>query len=450
METKVEQKQMHLNLFVMNTGHHEASWRHPRTEPRRVTELGYYKELARWSERGKLDSLFLADGYGLPPTIRYKVLPGLEPFTLLSALVGVTERIGLIGTASTTYNDPFHIARKFASLDHISEGRAGWNIVTSISEAGAFNFGNKPLPAHSDRYRQADEFVEAVTGLWDTWEDDAIVVDRESGVYADTDKIHPLDHHGEWFDVRGPLNVPRSPQGYPLLVQAGSSEEGKEFAARTAEAVFTAQNTLEDGRTFYRDLKSRMAKYGRSPEELKVLPGFLPIIGATEDEAREKEARLNELTIPEFGLRRLSGLFKIDFSRYALDDPFPLNDLPGFTAIEGNRSRFQLVEGIARREGLTIRQLIMRTAASRGHASCVGTPKQIADMMEAWFTGGAADGFNLMPAYLPDGLREFVEQVVPLLQQRGLFRKEYTGTTLRDHYGLPRRERGMKPGYALT
>jgi FMN-dependent oxidoreductase (nitrilotriacetate monooxygenase family) len=431
-------KQMHINLFILNTGHHEASWRHPDTQPELVTDVRYYQRLAQIAEQGKLDSLFLADAYGLPPTIRYKVLQGLEPFTLLSALAMSTERIGLIGTASTTYNEPFHIARKFASLDHISEGRAGWNIVTSTGNTTAFNFRDEGLPEHAERYRRAEEFLDVVEGLWDSWDDDALVIDKASGIYADPAKISEINHKGQYFAVRGPLNIPRPPQGHPLLVQAGASDTGKEFAAKVAEAVFTAQNTLQDGQGFYADLKGRMAKYGRHHDEMAILPGFCPIIGETEREAKEKEEELHELTQTEYGLYRLSNLFKFDLSAYPIDGPLPYDELPLTEDINSQKGRHQMYVEMARREGLSIRQLMMRTASSRGHFSFAGTPVQIADVMEQWFRNGAADGFNLMPPYLPAGLEQFVASVIPELQNRGLFRTEYTGTTLRDHYGLKR------------
>ena len=431
-------RHMHLNLFLMNTGHHEASWRHPGTAPRRITELDYYRELGAIAERGKLDSLFLADTYVLPATVRHKVLHGLEPFTLLSAIAAVTTKIGLIGTASTTFNDPFHIARKFASLDHLSGGRAGWNIVTTASEGAAYNFGDQPLMDHAARYRRADEFVGVVQALWDCWEEEALAADKDSGIYADMEKIRRIDHRGEHFAVRGPLNMPRTPQGQPVLVQAGSSEDGMSFAAKFAEAVFTAQSTFESGQAFYREMKSRMGWYGRSPEELRILPGFFTVVGDTAAEAREKERELDELTIPAYGLQRLSTLFKVDLTDYPLDAPVPLELLPAHSAINGNRGRYELIENMARKEKLTIRQLIMRTAGSRGHAACTGTPVQIADELERWFAGGAADGFNLMPSHMPGGLSDFVDKVIPELQNRGLFRTAYEGNTLRDHYGLSR------------
>lgn len=431
-------RQMNLNVFVMNTGHHEASWRREDTQPDQVTSIRYFTKLAKIAEEAKFDSLFLADVLAAGKQVKYGGGNlGLEPFTLLSALAAVTERIGLIGTVSTTYNEPFHVARKFASLDHISNGRAGWNIVTSGSDLEANNFNLESHPEHSKRYERAEEFLEVTKGLWDSFEDDAIVLDRSSGIYSDRDKVHELNHSGPFFPkVKGPLNVPRSPQGYPVLVQAGSSEAGKEFAARYAEAIFTAQQTLEEGQQFYSDVKSRMLKYGRRPEELKILPGISAIIGQTVAEAKDKELELNELTAPEYGLTQLSNMLNVNLFKYPLDGPLP--ELPNVESINGNKSRFKLVRDLAKRENLTIRQLIHRLAGARGHRTFAGTAVQVADQLEEWFTKGAADGFNVMPPYFPGGLEDFAKYVVPELQNRGLFRTEYSGRTLREHYGLDR------------
>ncbi|TXS33584.1 LLM class flavin-dependent oxidoreductase [Streptomyces sp. ms191] len=434
--TATSPRRLHLNAFLMNAGHHDAAWRHPRTQPERVTELAYFQQLARTAERGLLDSVFLADGLALWGNARYNALGGFEPLTLLSALAAVTEHVGLIATVSTTFNEPFHTARWFASLDHISGGRAGWNIVTSGTVNEARNFGRDEHLEHRLRYERAREFVDVTTKLWDSWEDDAILLDRERGIYADTDRVREINHRGEHFGVRGPLNVPRSPQGHPLLVQAGSSEDGKEFAARYAEAVFTAQQTLADGQDFYKDLKSRLAAHGRGEDQLLVLPGIAPVIGSTEAEARALEQELTELQIPEYGLAQLSGMLGTDLTGLPLDGPLP--ELPEERDINGNKSRFTLVAELARRDGLTVRQLIARLGGGRGHRVFAGTPEQIADELEEWFTQGAADGFNIMPPHLPGGLEDFVDQVVPILQRRGLFRTEYTGRTLREHYGLAR------------
>ncbi|MFG2331044.1 LLM class flavin-dependent oxidoreductase [Streptomyces sp. NPDC048604] len=434
--TATSPRRLHLNAFLMNAGHHDAAWRHPLTQPERVTDLRYFQQLAQTAERGLLDSVFLADGLALWGNARYNALGGFEPLTLLSALAAVTERVGLIATVSTTFSEPFHTARKFASLDHISGGRAGWNIVTSGTVNEARNFGRDEHLEHRLRYERAREFVEVATKLWDSWDDDAILLDREGGVYADTDRVRAIDHRGEHFGVQGPLNVPRSPQGHPLLVQAGSSEDGKEFAAQYAEAVFTAQQTLADGQAFYKDLKSRLARHGRSEDQLLVLPGIAPVIGSTEAEARALEQELTELQIPEYGLAQLSGMLGTDLTGLPLDGPLP--ELPEERDINGNKSRFTLVAELARRDGLTVRQLIARLGAGRGHRVFAGTPEQIADELQEWFTHGAADGFNIMPPLLPSGLADFVDQVVPILQYRGLFRTEYNGRTLREHYGLAR------------
>jgi N-acetyl-S-(2-succino)cysteine monooxygenase len=429
-------RQLHLNVFIMNAGHHEAAWRHKQTEPQNITDIRYFQRLAQIAERAKFDSLFLADGLAVSKNIKHGAFVGLEPFTLLSALAAVTEHIGLIGTVSTTYNEPFHVARKFASLDHISKGRAGWNIVTSGGENEAKNFSKDSHLEHSKRYDRAREFLEVTTGLWDSWEDEAIVIDRDSGTLADPSKVHEINHVGDTFKVRGPLNIPRSPQGYPVLVQAGSSEDGKEFAAQYAEAIFTAQQTLGEAQQFYSDVKARLAKYGRLPEQLLILPGICPIIGSTESEAKEREQELNELTVPEYGLNQLSTMVGVDLFTYPLDGPLP--ELPNLKDINGNKSRFQLVVDLANREQLTIRQLLHRLAGGRGHRTFAGTAIQIADQLEEWFLNGASDGFNVMPPYLPGGLEEFAELVVPELQRRGLFRTEYSDTTLRGHFGLSR------------
>jgi N-acetyl-S-(2-succino)cysteine monooxygenase len=430
-------RHLHLNAFLMHVGHHEAAWRHPRTAPQAAGSVQHYIELARIAERGKLDSIFFADGLALWNNVRHNFSGRFEPLTLLSAISVATERIGLIATASTTYNEPFHLARKFASLDHLSGGRAGWNIVTSGTEAEAHNFNRDSHPEHGKRYERAAEFLDVAIKLWDSWQDDALRLDKDSGVYADDERIHAIEHRGEHFSVRGPLNVPRPPQGHPLLVQAGSSEDGKEFAARYAEAVFTAQQTLADGQAFYSDLKGRLARFGRHPDSIKILPGISPIIGATEAEAKQLEDELNGLIVPEYGLNQLSKMVGTNLFDYPLDGPLP-DDLPTEDQINGNKSRFTLVVGLARRENLTIRQLLAKLAGGRGHRVFAGTPEQIADQIEEWFTQGAADGFNVMPPYLPGALADFVDHVVPILQRRGLFRTDYTGHTLRDHYGLAR------------
>jgi FMN-dependent oxidoreductase (nitrilotriacetate monooxygenase family) len=432
-----EKRKLHLNAFLMSVGHHEASWRLPESDPYAGWSVKHYQELARIAERGRLDSLFLADSPVQQGDPGRRPTGKLEPTVLLTALAGVTSRIGLIATASTSYNEPYNLARRFSSLDHVSDGRAGWNIVTTAGADAARNFGLDDVPLHSERYERAAEFVEVATKLWDSWADDAIVADKEAGVHADAAKVRPINHRGRYFRVDGPLNVPRSPQGYPLLVQAGSSEDGKQFAARFAEAVFTAQQTLGEAQDFYRDLKQRAAALGRDPDGVKILPGIVPVIGDTPAEARELDAGLERLISPEYAKRQLAERFHLDPRDLDLDEPLPAN-LPAEDEIEGAKSRYTLIVDLARRENLTVRQLIGRLGGGRGHRTFAGTPVQVADTIEEWFDSGAADGFNIMPAVLPSGLAAFVEKVVPILQERGRFRTEYTGTTLRDHYGLTR------------
>ncbi|WP_424768213.1 LLM class flavin-dependent oxidoreductase [Paenibacillus sp. sgz302251] len=430
-------RQMHLNLFIQGIGHHEAAWRHPNTDPANMLDIDYYQKLAKQAEEAKFDSIFIADGLAINPNIEFGPFNNFyEPFTLLAAIAGVTERIGLIGTASTTYEEPYHIARKFASLDHVSKGRAGWNIVTTGNEMSANNFGLETHVEHSKRYIRATEFVEVTTKLWDSWEDDALVADRKAGIFTDSSKIREINHTGNLFKVRGPIDIPRPPQGYPVLVQAGSSEDGKEFAARFAEAIYTAQDNLVDAQRFYRDVKERMSKFGRQPEQLKVLPGLAPIIGSTEEEAREKFQELNELVVPQYGLHALSKYVNVDLFTYALDGPLP--EMPSMESINGGKSRFKVLIDLAQRENYTIRQLLHAIAFGRGHDTFAGTPEQIADHMEEWFSNEGCDGFNFLPPHLPVDLSEFAKHVVPILQKRGLFRTEYTGHTLRDHYGLSR------------
>jgi len=428
---------VHFNLFMMDTGHHEASWRLPGGYPLANLDIEYFERMARRAESVAFDSVFLADMPVLQGESPRRPAGRIEPLTLLTAVARATRRIGLIATASTSYNDPYNLARRFASLDHVSGGRAGWNIVTTAGDDAARNFGLGAQPSHAQRYQRADEFVEVARKLWDSWEDDAVVADPERGVWADGDKIHVIDHHGPFFQVRGPLNLARSPQGRPLLVQAGSSRDGRDFAARHAEAVFTAQQTLEEGQAFYADLKRRAALAGRDPGGVKILPGLVPVIGSTEAEARELDAQLGRLILAEQARDRLARQFGLDPAQLPLDEPLP-DDLPAEDEIEGAKSRYTLIVELARRDRLTVRELIGRLGGGRGHRTMAGTPEQIADTIEHWGTHGAADGFNIMPAVLPSGFELFAEHVVPILRQRGLIRPEYAGTTLREHYGLPR------------
>lgn len=406
-----------------------------------MMSFDFYKRLAHTAERGKFDMIFLADGLtvGWGPgeeLISHAVSTRFEPLTVLSALATVTEHIGLTATLSSTYDEPFHVARRFASLDHLSHGRAGWNVVTTGNEDAAFNFSKDQHLQHELRYDRAREFLGVVKGLWDSWEDDALVVDKASGLFAHKERVHTLNHTGPWFSVRGPLNIARPPQGHPVIIQAGSSEDGRDFAAQTAEVIFTAWQTLGEAQAFYGDVKRRATTNGRVAEDLKIMPGIFPIIGHTQAEADEKKALLAELIPPPVGVGLLSRLIGFDLTDYDLDGPLP--ELPSVDTINGQKSRHTLLKDLAMREGLTVRQLYQRIAGARGHREIAGTPVMIADQMEEWFVNGAADGFNIMPPYLPAGLDDFVDLVIPELQRRGLFRTAYTGRTLREHLGLPR------------
>jgi N-acetyl-S-(2-succino)cysteine monooxygenase len=432
---------MHLGAMLYPTGYHVAAWRDPGVPPRAGIDFAHLSSLARVAERGKFDFVFLADslavrGRDLPALSRTAIryIGQFDPLTLLSALAVVTERIGLVGSASTTYNEPYHLARKFASIDHLSGGRAGWNLVTSQNEDEAFNFGLDAHPPHAERYSRAAEFTDVLTGLWNSWEDDAFVNDKASGLFFDPDKVHVLDHRGEHFSVRGPLNVPRPPQGYPVLVQSGSSDAGKALAARMAEVVFTAQPTLEEAQAFYADVKARVASAGRDPSQVKVLVGAFPYVGRTREDAEALRARLSALIDPVVAYSLLATQLGSDVSGYPLDGPVP-QDLPETNL---GKSRRALLLEMARRERMSIRQLCEFVAASRGHWTLCGGPTEIADQMQAWVAAGAADGFIVMPPTLPQGLTAFVDHVVPELQRRGAFRREYAGATLREHFGLTR------------
>ncbi|MGQ4599872.1 NtaA/DmoA family FMN-dependent monooxygenase [Nocardia sp. R6R-6] len=432
-------RQLSLNAFIYPSGHHEAAWRHPWSSPERIHDVGYYQEIGRTAEAAKLDAVFFADGPALRTEVKHNAAAGLEPITLLTAIATATTHLGLIATASTTYYEPYNLARLFSTLDHISGGRAGWNIVTTGTDVAAANFGLDKHPEHAERYARAREFVDAVLALWDSWEDDAIVLDRASGVYADPDKIHRIDFEGEHLRVRGPFNAPRTPQGYPVLVQAGSSNDGRAFAGKYAEAIFTAHQRLSDAQAFYADIKARAHSFGRDREHVKILPGISPFIADTEAAAKKLEREFNELTVPEYGLNQLEGIVGISLRHLPLDEPIPVELFSDAGDVTDNvQSRLQVVAGIVQRERPTVRGLLHRLAGARGHRVFAGTPEQVADTIEEWFRNGAADGFNVMPPYYPGGLEVFAETVVPILQERGLFRTEYTGTTLRDHFGLPR------------
>ena len=430
---------MHINLFIQGRGHHEAAWRHPKSSPLPLTEIGYIVDLAQKAEAGFFDSIFLADVLGLWNDVESAPFNWLEPITSLAALAMATSRIGLIATCSTTYTEPYNLARQFASLDHISRGRVGWNIVTTWSPQAGANFGHIGQVDHADRYERAEEFMTVVRSLWDSWADGAVLDDREGGRYADRTRVRAIDHKGPHFPVLGPLNMPRSPQGRPVFVQAGSSDTGKKFAARHAEAVFTAHLEKATARAFYADLKALVSTEGRDPGHVLILPGFSPIIGSTEAEAQRYADELNELSDPEVGRNRLSQRFGgFDFSRLALDKQLSPDDFPDPSRNEASRSRTEAVVALVAKERPTFKQLLAKLAGARGHFTVAGPPEKIADTMQDWFETAAADGFNLMPPVLPHQLDLFIAEVVPLLRKRGLFRDAYEGETLRSHFGLLR------------
>jgi FMN-dependent oxidoreductase (nitrilotriacetate monooxygenase family) len=439
-------RRMHLNLFIQSRGHHEAAWRHPKSSKLPLTDINYTVEMAQKAEAGLFDSIFLADVLGLWNDVTTTPFNWLEPITTLAALAMSTKRIGLIATASTTYTEPYNLARQFCSLDHISRGRIGWNIVTTWSPQAGSNFGGIGQVTHADRYERAEEYMSVVKGLWDSWTDDAVLDDRTTGRYADARRVQPVNHKGPHYQVAGPLNVPRSPQGRPVFVQAGSSDTGRKFAARHAEAVFTAHLEKSTAKAFYADLKSLVGEFGRKPNDVLILPGFSPIIGSTEAEARRFSDELNELSDPEVGRNRLSLRFGgHDFSHLPLDRPLTAADFPDPSANESSRSRTEVIVGYVREQRPTLRQLLAKLAGARGHFTFEGTPEQVANLMQEWLDEGVADGFNLMPPVLPEMLDVFIAEVVPILQKRGLFRSAYAGETLRSHFGLSRPDVRTKP-----
>ncbi|KAF1020741.1 MAG: Nitrilotriacetate monooxygenase component A [Paracidovorax wautersii] len=430
-------RQLKLGAFMRPVSIHTGAWRYPgawRDANFNFTRLKY---LIQRLEQAKFDAFFMADHLAvlnmpMAALRRSHTVTSFEPFTLLSALSQATSRIGLVATASTTFDEPYHIARRFASLDHISEGRAGWNIVTTSNPDAALNFGRDEHAPHDARYARAREFYDVVTGLWDSWADDAFVRDAEGGDFFDPARLHVLNHRGEHLSVRGPLNIARPVQGWPVIVQAGASEPGKQLAAETAEMVFTAVNNLPDGQRFYADVKGRMAAIGRNPDHLKILPGAFVVLGETDDEARATRARLDSLVHMDSAIAALSIALGHDASGFELDAPLP--EVPPSNQSKSGRER--TIE-LARRENLTVRQLAQRLGGYGGLAF-VGSPTTVADEMERWLKEEGSDGFNVMFPWLPGGLDIFVERLVPELQRRGIFRREYEGTTLRDHLGLPR------------
>jgi FMN-dependent oxidoreductase (nitrilotriacetate monooxygenase family) len=431
-------RQIKLGAFLPGGGQHIASWRHPDQPADGAVNLAFHIELAQAAERGLFDAYFLADGlavaFGGGIEGGNARVVGFEPVTLFSALAPLTKHIGFIATSSTTYEEPYSVARKFASLDLISGGRAGWNVVTTATEAAARNFNLEQQQPHAARYRRAAEHVDVVKKLWESFEDDAFIRDRESGIYFDVNKVHRTNHRGEHFQVEGPLNVPRSPQGHPVIVQAGQSDDGRGLAATTAEVIFTAHQKLETAQEFYRDIKTRARGVGRDPSHVLIMPGVSPFVGRTEAEAREKYERLTSLIIEEEGLALINALTggELDLTGCDLDGP-----LPPVPPTEGMKSRQELIRRIADENNFSIRQLYQWIASARGHFTIVGSAVQVADTLQEWFENEGADGFNILPPWLPTGLNDFVELVIPELQRRGLYRTAYEGKTLRENLGLP-------------
>ena len=431
-------RQLHLNLFLMTRGHHEGAWRHPGANRKALTDLELYVDAARIAEAAKFDAVFLADGLVGPDNGQMASSGQLEPLLLLAALAQHTERIGLIGTASTTYSLPYTLARQFATLDHLSKGRAGWNIVTSWLPRAGENYGLQENVEHAERYRIADEFVAAVDALWRSFPGGAVVDDAESGQFLDIGQVRPVNYAGTHIRTRGPLNVPGSPQGRPVLVQAGQSETGRAFAAQWAEAIFTAHDSKESAQGFYADIKGQAKALGRRAEGIVILPGISAAIGSTEYEARQVWEELDSLTSIDVGLGRLSARFGgHDFSSLPLDRRLTRDDFPDPALVEASRSRAIGYVETTLRDGLTLRQLLKRLAGARGHLAIAGTPEQVADTIEDWFRTGAADGFNVMPPVITQQLELFASEVVPILRKRGLFRSDYQSSTLRGHFGLP-------------
>jgi FMN-dependent oxidoreductase (nitrilotriacetate monooxygenase family) len=433
-------EQLRLGAFMRPVGIHTAWWRYPGAYPDANFNLQHLIRFAQKLEEGRFDAWFMADHLAvlnmpMAALKRSATVTSFDPLTLLPVLAVHTEHLGLIATASTTFEPAYTIARRFASLDHISDGRAGWNLVTTSNPDAALNFGLTEHMEHGERYRRAREFFDVVTGLWDSWAEDAFVRDVEEGIYFDPDRMHVLDHQGEFLSVRGPLNIARPIQGWPVIVQAGASDAGRQLAAETAEMIFSpGGGGVSGAREYYADVKGRALRLGRNPEHIKILPGCLVVVGDTVEEAQQKRALLDSLVHPDSGIGSLSIALGHDASQFDLDAPLP--DIPESNASKSGRER---VIARARSENLTVRQLA-QIAGGYGGLAMVGTPKTIVDQMEEWFFGGACDGFNIMFPWVPGGLDEFVDRVVPELQRRGLFRRQYEGKTLRENLGLPRPE----------
>lgn len=423
---------MHLGMILLGAGGHVAGWRMPGAEFG-SQNLPLLKRIVASAERGKFDFIFLADALNTGIDAHPGMMVRLEPLTLLAALSQCTTHIGLGATVSTTYSEPYNVARMLASIDHLSCGRAAWNVVTGSSPDAAANFSRDKHPPHAERYAMAAEFLEVVKGLWDSWDDGAVIGDKQRGLFADPAKLHVLDHKGRFYQVKGPLNITRPPQGHPVILQAGASDAGRDFAAATAEVVFTAQQDMAEALTFAQDLRARCAAAGRPLDTIRILPGVNPVIGRTEDEAKAKIAQLASLADPVAALKVLSDRLGHDLSTFPLDEPVP--ELPASAMMQGHAIQ---LSSIARRKRMTLRELRDYAAVSSGHRVSYGTPAMIADDLETWFRSGAADGFIIQVTHHPGPLDEFVDQVIPLLVNRGLFRRDYDGVTLRDHLGLRR------------
>jgi FMN-dependent oxidoreductase (nitrilotriacetate monooxygenase family) len=441
----MSKRKLHLNVNLLHSGVYASAWRLPDSDPGAFFDVGHYINVAKIAERGKFDAIFLADTPAVTDRIDLRPFLSMEPTIVLASVAAATTHIGLIATASTTYNEPYNIARRFATLDHASRGRTGWNAVTTADAAAGRNFGLPQVLEHKARYDRAKEFVEIVHALWDSWEDDAFIGDKASARFVDTSRVHAIKHRGAHYNVEGPLNVPRSPQGRPVTVQAGGSSDGRDLAAAQAEAVFTLSQSIEDG--VARDLRSRAVAYGRPSDSIVILPGLATVIGGTEAEAKRRRDELWDLVPIQYSLSRLAGTLQVSPDLLDLDKPLP--DLP--VPVNANQTMFHGTVNLARKGNLTVRELLKALGGGVGHRIIVGTPEQIADDIAAWFAAGAADGFNLMPDVLPSGLASFVDEVVPLLQKRGIFRRDYEGTTLRDHLGLARPpSRFAAPGAAAV
>ena len=423
-----------LNITIMGVGMHLGAWRRRPESPSSYLDIDYYRDVAQLAESGRLHAIFLADTLAVSEeNFERPNLGAMDPTAVLGALSAVTKNIGLVATASTSYNEPYNLARRIASLDHLSRGRAAWNIVTTFIPDVAANFSKAPLPPHGERYARAEEFVDVVTALWNSWEEGALVGDKASGLFADRNRVHALNHDGRFFAVRGPSTLPRSPQGRPILYQAGSSEEGRALAARVADVIFAVQNTLPSAVEFRADLRERAVREGREPNSLKILPGLVPVIGGTEQEAQKRKKELDALA-GDAELRKLASRVGVPVSELALDKPLPIDRIKANEKFNASRGFQAAAIQLGTSENLTVREILFRNGG--GHPQVVGTPEQVADFIETWHRAGAADGFNLMIDELPSGLRAFVDEVVPLLQRRGLFQKDYRGDTLRSNLGL--------------